>query len=159
MPAPATHAFDITTSPPAQREPKWIAPVTPDHVVLTKRAERELRATRSYSSERLETAFQCLSDYRALKRGEITLAVYNERLAIARFADHRCFADSGSLKAFASDYSVVHDGVKYMLDRHLKWGRGTNPTTAIRVYYTFDAEKDLIIVGSAPRHLPVWKSN
>ncbi|HRY03873.1 MAG TPA: hypothetical protein P5256_12135 [Beijerinckiaceae bacterium] len=157
--APSPHAFDVATPAPAPREPKWIAPATPDRVVLTKRAERELRATRGYSSERLEVAFQCLADYRAMKRGEITLAEYNERLARARFADHRCFADTGSLKAFASDYSVVHEGKKYMLDRHLKWGRGTNPTTAIRVYYTFDVEKDLIIIGSAPRHLPVWKSN
>jgi len=141
-----------TSAPPAA--PKWIPPIAPDGVILTQRALRELRSERLWPVERLDAALAALAAYREMKLGRLTLAAYNEHLAAARLADHLCFADAGTLKAFASDYSVMHNGRKYTLDRHIKWGRGSTPITCMRVYYTWDSERSEIIVGSMPRHLP-----
>ena len=60
------------------------------------------------------------------------------------------------LRAFADYYTVAEDGVRYALERHLKWGKGNNAYTAIRIYYAWDAVNERVIVGSAPRHLPIW---
>jgi hypothetical protein len=43
----------------------------------------------------------------------------------------------------------------FILDRHLKWGRGNNAISAIRIYFTWDAENQNVLVGSASRHLPI----
>lgn len=157
---PDSSATDPTSDQALREEqktapaPKWIAPTAPEGVILTQRALRELRAERNWPAEKLEAALAALGAYRAMKLGEITLAAYNEQLAANRLADTLCFADPGTLKAFAADYSVSHNGKRVTLDRHIKWGRGRNATTGLRVYYAWDPQRAEVIVGSMPRHLP-----
>ena len=91
-----------------------------------------------------------------MRIGDISMEAYRDAVRQVYFADGLCFADQGSLKAFGQDYYAVAAGRKYVLDRHLEWGRGNNVISAIRVYYAWDSENPRIIARSAPRHLPIW---
>ena len=53
---------------------------------------------------------------------------------------------------FASDYSTMHDGVKYTLDMHLKYGNRT--ANLIRFYFCWSDKLQRIVIGSMPEHLP-----
>ena len=131
-------------------------PAVPEGVVLTGRAIREIRRERRFAEDRLADGLQLLGMYRSMRIGSVSFDVYRDAVRQEYFEDTPCFADVGSLKAFEQDYSVVVEGSKYVLDRHLKWGKGNNVVSAIRIYYTWDASNQQVIVGSVPRHLPIW---
>jgi hypothetical protein len=135
---------------------KWAPPEAPDGVVLTGRAIREIRRERRYSEDRLADGLKVLGLYRSMRTGHISFDAYRDAVRQERFEDSPCFADSGSLKTFDNDYSVIAGGRRYVLDRHLKWGKGNNVISAIRIYYAWDEDSQQVIVGSAPRHLPIW---
>jgi len=125
-------------------------------VVLTARALKEINRERWIAEDRLADGLALLGQYRRMRLGEISHEAYHHAVRSERFIDAPCFADPGSLRAFADYYTVAEDGVRYALERHLKWGKGNNAYTAIRIYYAWDAVNERVIVGSAPRHLPIW---
>lgn len=152
---------DRSLSPPmseplAAAPAKWAPPAAPDGVVLTGRAIREIRRERRYAEDRLAHGLKVLGLYRSMRTGHISIEAYRDAVRQEHFEDAPCFADSGSLKAFDDDYSVVEGGRKYVLDRHLKWGKGNNVISAVRIYYAWDDDSQKVIVGSALRHLPIW---
>jgi hypothetical protein len=134
----------------------WVPPEAPYGVVLTRRVTREIRRERRYAEDRLTDGLKVLGLYRSMRLGRISYQDYLDAASQEHFEDALCFADSGSLKAFEDDYSVVEDSRKYVLDRHLKWGKGNDAISAIRIYYAWDQHTKQVIVGSAPRHLPIW---
>lgn len=146
---PALEARAITSA-------KWVPPVTPDGVILSGRAIREIRRERRYAQDRLVDGLKVLGLYRSMRLGHISFEDYRAAVRLEHFEDAPCFADSGSLKAFGTDYSVIEGSRKYVLDRHLKWGKGNNAVSAVRIYYAWDEGARRVIVGSAPRHLPIW---
>lgn len=91
-----------------------------------------------------------------MRLGEIGQEKYFEAVRSKHFNDSSCFAEASSLRAFIDDYSVTEGGVRYTLDRHLIWGKGNNVYSAMRIYYAWDADNARVVVGSAPRHLPIW---
>lgn len=151
--APARHPIIL---PEAVGAPSRSAPpATPEGVVLASRAVKEVRRERRIAEDRLADGLALLGEYRRMRLGEISLEEYFEAVRSRHFDDSPCFANGGSLKAFADDYSVMVGGVRHILDRHLKWGKGNNAYSAIRIYYAWDAANGRVIVGSAPRHLPI----
>jgi hypothetical protein len=150
--SPLPPNFEAPTVAPT----KWVPPETPDGVVLTGRAIREIRRERRYAEDRMTDGLKILGLYRAMRTGDISFEAYRDAVRQEHFEDAPCFADPGSLKAFDHDYSVIAAGRKYVLDRHLKWGKGNNVISAIRIYYSWDEDSQQVIVGSAPRHLPIW---
>jgi len=64
---------------------------------------------------------------------------------------------SGSVDAYPGDYKIKYflgkDGKRHesALDRHLRVGNDAEKL--LRIYFLFDSEKQLIVVGSLPKHL------
>lgn len=50
-------------------------------------------------------------------------------------------------------YQRIHDGKTITLDRHLKKGGSFDPATCFRLYYCYDEEAQVAIVGHMPGHL------
>ena len=50
-----------------------------------------------------------------------------------------------------NDYTVTHEGQKYILDMHIKYGN--RAANLIRIYFCRDDKNGKIIVGSMPEHL------
>ena len=143
---------------PVSRKSVWTPPTPPEGVEIADRALRELRKERSFPEERFADALALLGAYRRMRLGEISDEDYQIACRERRFTDSRCFADAGSLKAFKADYTVRHAGQHHLLMRHLKWGKSNNAIASMRVYYAWDEDRKVVVLGSAPRHLPIWIS-
>ena len=66
--------------------------------------------------------------------------------------DQPCFSDKGSIKAFP-EYAVTYCGDKYWCDQHIKFGGGTDPRKFFRIYYYWDKDEQILLIGHLPTHL------
>ena len=74
---------------------------------------------------------------------------------LALYTDQRnwevSFSGKEAVRLHESDYTVSHEGKKYKLDMHIKYGN--RATNLIRIYFCRDVDTGRIIVGSMPEHL------
>lgn len=119
-------------------------------LVITQRARTELR---KYQGG-LDVTMLCdgllyLDAYARARNGEIT----EEQLVL--YTDQRnwevSFCGKEAIKIHESDYTVTHEGKKYKLDMHIKYGN--RAANLIRIYFCRDEDSEKIIVGSMPEHL------
>lgn len=54
---------------------------------------------------------------------------------------------------FADQYRVTYEGTTYVLDQHLVGSASHNEQHGLRIYFAWDSEENLVIVGSLPIHL------
>ena len=90
-----------------------------------------------------------LDAYSRARNGKMT----EEQLAL--YTDQRnwevSFSGKEAVRLHESDYTVSHEGKKYKLDMHIKYGN--RATNLIRIYFCRDVDTGRIIVGSMPEHL------
>lgn len=128
----------------------WAEAQFAETLVITQRARTELR---KYQGG-LDIALLCdgllfLDAYAKCRNGSIT----EEHLLL--YTDQRnwevTFSGKEAIRLHESAYTVNHDGKKYVLDMHIKYGN--RATNLIRIYFCHDADNGKIIVGSMPEHL------
>lgn len=128
----------------------WAEEQFSDTLIITQRARTELR---KYQGG-LDIALLCdgllyLDAYAKCRNGALT----EEQLSL--YTDQRnwevTFSGKEAVRLHESDYSVSHDGKKYVLDMHIKYGN--RAANLIRIYFCRDDETGKIIVGSMPEHL------
>ena len=57
------------------------------------------------------------------------------------------------------EYYINYNGQRKKLDRHLRKGTGRDPRECLRIYYFWDDERSVVVVGSLPYHLSIRSSN
>jgi len=129
---------------------EWAEAQFPHTLIITQRAKAELR---KYQGG-LDVALLCdgllyLDAYAKCRNG----ALNEEQLA--RYTDQRnwdvSFSGKEAVRLHESEYTVTHNGKKYQLDMHIKYGN--RASNLIRIYFCRDAETGKLIVGSMPEHL------
>lgn len=129
---------------------EWAEAQFPETLIITQRARAELR---KYQGG-LDVSLLCdgllyLDAYARTRNGILT----DEQLAL--FTDQRnwevSFSGKEAVRLHENDYTVTHNGKKYQLDMHIKYGN--RASNLIRIYFCRDAETGEIIVGSMPEHL------
>ena len=129
----------------------WAEKSFPDTIIISSRAKSEMR---KYDGG-LDTALLCdslvyLNAYGKYRKGELSeseLQMYTEN---HNWEAQPCGKEA--VQMFASDYAVTHDGVKYTLDMHLKYGNRS--TNLIRIYFCWSDKLQKVLIGSMPEHLP-----
>ena len=53
----------------------------------------------------------------------------------------------------------MHNGQRKKFDKHLTKGDGRDPRKCLRIYYFWDNETGMVVVGSLPYHLNIRSSN
>ena len=128
----------------------WVEAQFAETLVITQRARTELR---KYQGG-LDVALLCdgllyLDAYAKCRNGSIT----EEHLLL--YTDQRNWEVSScgkeAVRLNESDYTVLQDGRKFLLDKHIKYG--TPAANLIRIYFCRDDKTGKIIVGSMPEHL------
>ncbi len=128
----------------------WAEEQFSDTLVITQRARTEQR---KYQGG-LDIALLCdgllyLDAYAKCRNGAMT----EEELML--YTNHRnwevTFSGKEAVRLHESDYTVSHDGKKYVLDMHIKYGN--RAANLIRIYFCRDVVTGKIIVGSMPGHL------
>lgn len=58
-----------------------------------------------------------------------------------------------SSSRYEAQYKVTHEGRVYVLDQHLSGNDTRNPERCLRIYFCWDEDEQLVIVGHLPSHL------
>ena len=146
-----------------QEIPAWVASRFAGRLELHPRAVRLIEGV---SASEVDMRLLCdaieylATEYRDLKRGAIQW----------EDATHRCSEKYGrpfevtgcgevSVEMYASQYKIKYrmgakgKPVESVLDEHLKVGNTAG--NLIRIYFLYDSQRDVIVVGSLPYHLKV----
>src|SRR5262249_19690566 len=92
--------------------------------------------------------------YVAMKRdpGDHRRAAYASALSELGCEDQPCFGIKGQIKSFP-EYSVMYRGDRLLCDQHIKFGGGTDSRHYFRIYYTWNDDDGVLVIGHLPTHL------
>ncbi|GLQ40605.1 hypothetical protein GCM10007902_04540 [Dyella nitratireducens] len=132
---------------------EWAARQLSGRLVITPKAER---AALHSPHEDVSHVYDCLyflgTTYRDLKRGVGDKALYDQEMAQLGIRISKT-GKAVDTARFEDEYSVVWEGYRYKLDMHLAGSDSFDPRYTLRIYYAWDAEQQLIVVGHLPTHL------
>jgi hypothetical protein len=122
-------------------------------LVITPKAERA--AQRSAHAD-VSHVYDCIhflgTTYRDMKRGLCPKEDCDQGLAAlgVRVSPTGKAAETAR---FEGEYGVMWEGQRYRLDMHLAGSPSRDERYGLRVYFAWDDEQELIIVGHLPGHL------
>ncbi|MCX8500311.1 MAG: hypothetical protein ORO03_01250 [Alphaproteobacteria bacterium] len=120
---------------------------------------RAIRSAKKSEFENIELAYRallCLRDHQypmRIEGGSELVEAYRKATQELRLQDENTFP--GNRATLQGDtYFVDYYGQRRLLERHLKGSNSRDPRHCFRLYYFWDDETKLIVVGSLPNHLP-----
>lgn len=130
----------------------WANQYLPGKILLTGRA---IRAAKGALFEDVGLVYKSLvllaNEYRDLKMGKGGEVFYEKLKGL----NLECSASFAGERAgeFGDTYIVKYAGRNRELDMHLKWGNAREERRCLRIYFFWDEEKSVVVVGSLPAHL------
>lgn len=132
---------------------EWAARNLSGHLVITPKAER---AAQRSAHEDVSHVYDCLyflgTTYRAMKRGlcgkedcEHGLAELGVRVSPT--------GKAVDMARYEGEYSAVWEGQRYKLNMHLAGSPSREGRFGLRIYFAWDEEQELVVVGQLPEHL------
>lgn len=135
--------------------PGWVAETFKGRLVLTRKAAKAAAGSMYHDPSVVFAALRAMGEHlhpvlAGDRPGE--MAAYEAALTAV------CCEDSAVGEAindsrYVSDYMATHAGQPLVLDRHVKRGSTFDPRTCMRIYYTWDARKQVIVIGHLTAHL------
>ena len=61
--------------------------------------------------------------------------------------------DAADMRQYEAEYRVRWEGRTYRLDMHVAGSDSRDKQRGLRIYFEWDAEQELVIVGHLPTHL------
>lgn len=131
----------------------WVAESFSGQLRLTPRADKGLRSAVYEKIEDVVAGLRLLADpYRRMKTGTFDPLEFEQQCRALGFEETRSVSRiTAGQKGDA--YFVTYAGKKCFLDRHLKKGTSKDPRYCLRIYFFWDAEAEMVVVGSLPEHL------
>jgi hypothetical protein len=124
-----------------------------DRIVVLPRALAAAKKSEYHEPRHVYDALNLLgNDYPRLKNGEITHAQFKHRcdetgVDYSRSVDRSVAGEAGD------EYFVKWKGRRLFLSHHLGRGTSRDPRFALRIYFTWDDEDNIAVVGWLPSHL------
>lgn len=135
--------------------PDWINRCYPDRLFLHPRAARSLK---SAVYEDVHLVYQCLkllaTSYYAYRMGQLN----REELLRACTEVDPGLDERGAITDTAAgmqgeEYYVQYQGKRRKLERHLAKGSSKDRRHCLRIYYFWDDESQVVVIGDLPHHL------
>lgn len=134
----------------------WAEEVLRGEVVVHPAALKDCRKNGHVNMlERIEKALIIMRDFMTPARRENDLRIREEgdrRLAELGMKDSGCFVNRDEARK-TPGYSVHYEGAPHVLYDHIKFGKGYDNANQIRIYYFWDEERKLHVVGKMPSHM------
>lgn len=139
---------------------EWVAKYYPDKLFLHPRA---VRALKDAVYENPSLVYQCLillaTDYNDYRHGLIDR---DEFLNKCREIDSSLQETDTTTDSLAGEqgkkFFLLYKGKNQKLERHLKKGVSRNPQLCLRIYFFWDEEASMVVIGSLPGHLRTRES-
>lgn len=136
--------------------PEWINTHYRDRLFLHNRAKKSLK---SAVFEDVTLVYRCLkllaTSYYEYRLGMIDRDEFNTQCRqVDAGLDESCAITDVRAGLQGDTYFVMYDGKRRKLERHLrKGGGGKDPRNQLRIYFFWDDEKQLVVIGDLPEHL------
>ena len=131
----------------------WVAASFSGKLRLTPRAEKGLRDAAYAKIEDVLAGLRLLAGpYRSMKRGEFDPIEFEQECRTLGSEETRSVSKI-SAGQHGDAYFVQYAGKKSFLDRHLKKGTSKDPRYCLRIYFFWDPQAEIVVVGSLPEHL------
>lgn len=131
----------------------WCAEYIESVVVMTPRAFQGVRKSQYYDVSLIYQALLLFKNHYAPMRidgGNDRKKAYDEALAGLRLEE----GHTGNAVRFSEDqYTIQYAGRRRVLDRHLKAGTSHDPRYCFRLYFFWEEENQVVVVGWLPSHL------
>lgn len=131
---------------------EWAA-LNSERVVILPRAIAAAKRSNYFEPQNVYAGLELLAGtYRAVKRGEA------DRGTLKREAETLGFTLGGSVDPSVAgeagdQYFIRWRGRRRFLDQHMRKGTSRDPRYTMRIYWTWDDDEEICIVGSLPAHL------
>lgn len=131
----------------------WIDTYYAGRLILHTRAVRALKDAVYQDLPLVCKALDFLGNsYYNYRVGDIDKAQYDDELQALKLEEGRSITDVG-LGGFEDVYTVIYEGKKVLLDRHLKKGTSRDPRECLRIYFAWLDDENKVLIGSLPAHL------
>ncbi len=131
---------------------EW-ATLNSDRIVILPRAISEAKKS-TYENEAL--VFECLEmlaqEYRMVRTGESDRNAFRDR-ALTLGVEAGGSVEPSNAGEAGDQYFVRWGGQRRFLDQHLSKGISRDKRYSLRIYYTWDATEQKVVVGWLPSHL------
>ncbi|SFG76442.1 hypothetical protein [Methylobacterium gossipiicola] len=135
---------------------EWASRNISPNIWFAPKALKSIERNNQYSRpEEIGEAIRLLDEVYAPMRREPDQQSYEEfteRSLNIGITISDCFSRSGDIQRFP-EYSVTYHRERLWCDQHLKKGGGTDPRTMFRIYFCWNREKGVIVIGHLPTHL------
>jgi len=108
--------------------------------------------------ERIERTFVLIRDcYLPMRReGGVQLVErFREECRKLGVEEEPCFSQKGDIKHFP-EYRTTYRGQRIWLDQHFKYGNSGDLRESFCIYFHFDEDEKVVVVGHMPSHLDNW---
>ena len=141
---------------------EWADEVLAGNLLIMPQALKDCRRNGSDNMlRRLESVMLVLRDeYVPARRSKARedLIAAEESLQRLGFEDTPCFATRDDARKWPQ-YSVVYKNRRTVLYDHFKNGNGYDNSSQARIYYHWDEDEGLLVIGKMPSHLPNSHTN
>lgn len=96
--------------------------------------------------------------YYNMRMNYIEKKEYDEFLIQLGVEDTPAISDASAGEQ-GEEYYPLYNGKKHKLERHLTKGASRDPRDCLRIYFFWDDELNLVVIGSLPEHLKIRSSN
>lgn len=139
--------------------PQWVEDHFCGRMQLSNRALKALKAAVYCDIELVGKALELLaSEYYDMKMGIGSKEVYDAKCKSLYLEDELAISDISAGEQ-GDEYYITYNGKRKKFDKHLIKGDGRDPRKCLRIYYFWDNETSMVIVGSLPYHLNIRSSN
>lgn len=139
--------------------PDWIETNFSGRIELLPRAVRSLKEATYKDINLVCRLIECLgTTYYNMRMNFEEKASYDNTLKLLGVEDSPAISDSSAGRQ-GDEYYPLYNGKKHKLDRHLKKGDSRDPRECLRIYYFWDDNASILVIGSLPGHLKIQSSN
>lgn len=132
----------------------WVREHLAGKVIVRDKALEEAAQSAYARPELIYRALWLLAtSYRDMRRGT-QRCDWAGLLAQHGLADHHTLGEAASNKV-RENHTFVVDGAAFFMDRHIKRGNSRDARNCLRIYFTWNAERQAVIVGALPEHLRI----
>ncbi len=139
-----------------QKIEEWCAQHLSGHIIVLPKAIRETRRNGASSViVKFNDALLLLRDfYVPMRRGieGYSRIRFDEKCRELGLEESACFSTPGAIKQFP-EYSIQYNGQKRWMERHLKFGQGYDLQHMFRIYFYWDDDEQVLVIGNMPTHL------
>lgn len=136
----------------------WINTYFPGKLVLHERAFRLLKRAEYEDPELVFKALKLLgTTYYQMRMGDVTRQEFDQQCAELGIDESESISKTAAGE-LGDEYFVTYRGSKRKLDRHLRKGVARDARQCMRIYFFWDEEEEVIVIGSLPKHLETSKS-